>query len=493
MGYRLNCRDIAVACSGASVEYGWAIGLAVMIPHMLASPLSLSPAVAGAVWLVNPIFGFFIGPALGKISDRTGRRKKWITILGLLAILSHIILIISPSVRLPRAAEITICFLVFGLMDLSHDLLLIPGRALLVDQFTLRGCDVMGKKDGGVADTMYTTMQIFGRLGGLFAGTFPIENVLPFEASHFQATLATSVVVLLVTNSLAVTYGKERDEYTVNEDVSLQNHSEPEPPLAAGDGEQRARSISILNQPRSDAFALVMVLMIQFIGWIGSMTYFFWCTTWLGLQTSLAGTSLSFPMAMMFIQTLVALIFSFFLPKLNRIFPTAWVWLLIELLNLGSICSARWLGLNNPIATFVILAISGGPYYIVHFTNAQLLCRIMISDEDKIGWVAGLLNNTMTAAQVLVGGLSGLIVVCNKQANDSTQACPEIGEVLYFWVGLIGFIIDLFILALDVIYFEGRIFSFKSEKKRREYLQMSHSQMSFSPKQQFNIKYLIND
>ena len=155
------------------MEYAWAVGEAVMIPHLLAVPLSLKPAIAGLIWLVNPILGFFIGPALGKVSDRSGRRRKWIIILALLAILTHVILIISPSVKLARAAEITVCSLAFGLMDLCHDLILIPERALLVDQFSFRGFDSTGKDDGGIADTMYTTMQMLGRLCGLFVGTFP--------------------------------------------------------------------------------------------------------------------------------------------------------------------------------------------------------------------------------------------------------------------------------------------------------------------------------
>merc|ERR1719403_390074 len=151
---------------------------------------------------------------------------------------------------------------------------------------------------------------------------------------------------------------------------------------------------------------------------------------------------------MMFTQTLLGLIFSLFLPKLNQVFPTAWVWLLSELLNLASLCSARWLGLNHPTATFIILSIGVGPTYIVHQTNIHLLSRIVISDEDNIGWLAGLLNNTMTVAQILVAGLFGVFVVCKQQADGSTQPCPGIGEVLFFWVGLIGLIIDLLVLAI---------------------------------------------
>lgn len=74
MGNIVNFRDIAVACSGVSVEYGWAVGEAVIIPHLLANPLSLSPAIASLIYLINPLFGFFLGPALGNLTDKTGRR-----------------------------------------------------------------------------------------------------------------------------------------------------------------------------------------------------------------------------------------------------------------------------------------------------------------------------------------------------------------------------------------------------------------------------------
>jgi len=102
----------------------------------------------------------------------------------------------------------------------------------------------------------------------------------------------------------------------------------------------------------------------------------------------------------------------------------------------------------------------------------------VISEQNNIGWVAGLLNNTMTVAQILVGGLSGIFVVCNQPSAGSTVPCPQISEVLFFWTGLSGFVIDLFILALDIFYFEGRIFSIKTEINRRESLLMSPSRMS---------------
>jgi len=430
--FRLDCRDIAVACSGLSVEYAWAVGEAVMIPHLLASPVSLSPAIAGTIWLVNPVFGFCIGPVLGKKTDQTGRRK-WVTILALVAIFSHVLLIMSPSVKMSRWAEITISFLAFGLMDLCHDLILIPGRALLIDQFSSRGVDVLGEDDGGVADTMYTTMQITGRLGALLLGIFPIENLFPFHASYYQAMLATSAAVLLIANSLAVTCGEEKYLYIANENIVYDDaQSVLEPLLGTAAGDRKASS-NPLNCYGGKVCLLAMVLIVQFMGWISVLAFSFWCTTWLGLETSLAGSSLSFPMYLLAIQTLLSLVFSFLLPKLNRSFSIARVWLLFELINHGSLFICHWLGPENPIATSFFLVMGIGPCLVVHWTNAHLVSRIVIGEEDSIGWVAGLLNNTMNLAQMLVGGVFGVFVVCNEPADGSTLPCPQIGKVLFLY------------------------------------------------------------
>jgi len=478
MKYRLYCRDIAIACSGISVEFGWAVGAAVVLPHLLRSPLPSSPALVGVIYIANPILGFFIGPALGKASDRTGRRRNWITILALLAIFIDVILIISSSVKMSRAAEVKICLLAFGLMDLCHDLILIPGRALLIDRFSLRSRDVMGKEDGGVADTMYTTMQILGRLCGLFVGSFPIQNWFPFHASHYQATLATSAVVLLVTNSLAVTFAHEKRLSTTVEDISLYNLLELEPLSGTEAQYEKVDTKEVLRCWCGETYVLTMLLIVNLIGWTSIVAFNFWCTAWLGHQISSAGTSLSLPMVIMTMQALLGFVFSFFLPKLNQCFPIAWVWLLFQLINLGSICSSRLLGPENPTATFVVLVIGCGPTYTVHLTNVQLLARAVVSGDSNIGWVAGLLNSTMSLAQILVAGVFAVFLVCNQPADGSILPCPQIGQVLFFWIGLIGFVIDLFIFAVDICYFEGRIFSIQAKVKRRESLRqvLSHEQ-----------------
>lgn len=365
-------------------------------------------------------------------------------------------------------------------MDLCHDLLIIPGRALLVDRFSLRGCNVTGTEDGGVADTMYTTMQLIGKLGGVFVATFPIENLFPHKASHYQAMLATSAVVLLITSSLAITFGQNKDLQVVVESDIIYNHLELQPLLNSATYGKKSGSRTESYCWKNESCVLGMLLIVQFIGWIGSLALTIWYTSWLGLQTSLAGTSLSFPTFMMTLQSLLALVFSYFLPKLNRHFPIAWVWMLFELIFLGSLCSSRWLGPENQIATCVVLSIGGGPTYIVHMTNVQLLSRMVTVEKNNIGWVAGLQNNTMNLAQILVGGLFGVFVVCNQPADGSIVPCPQIGEVLYFWIGLLGLLIDLFVVGFDILYFEGRIFGVQAVKKSTKSGRKSLSSISHS-------------
>ena len=40
-------RLLCVSLTGFAVEWGWAVGESVMIPHLLARPLALAPSVAG--------------------------------------------------------------------------------------------------------------------------------------------------------------------------------------------------------------------------------------------------------------------------------------------------------------------------------------------------------------------------------------------------------------------------------------------------------------
>jgi len=72
--------------------------------------------------------------------------------------------------------------------------------------------------------------------------------------------------VLLITNSLAITFSQDKDLHIVVEDDPLYNHLELEPLLNAGVDDQTAFCKTALYNKRSEACALGMVLIVQFIG-----------------------------------------------------------------------------------------------------------------------------------------------------------------------------------------------------------------------------------
>ena len=105
--------------SGFAVECGWAIGEAIMIPHLLG--LRLSAALAGLIYLVNPIFSVVLATLVGNWSDRCtrcNRRHPFILAFAVLAVLGFGCLLFSPYLtNLP--VQIMVVYLSFGIADLS--------------------------------------------------------------------------------------------------------------------------------------------------------------------------------------------------------------------------------------------------------------------------------------------------------------------------------------------------------------------------------------
>ena len=239
--------------SGFAVEFGWAVGESVMIPRLLGAPFRLSPAIAGLAFLVNPIFSVFLGPYLGAASDkctRCNRRTPFIVAYACLAFVGLGVLVVlggdaSTSSRNAwslgsHLGDIVTIYCAFGVADLCHDLMLTPGRALLIDMSgpgrpdrqsrsapggfgsaNAPGNDGKTGSDGSVsdslggesasadeenADALYSLMQGFGRLVALSIISFPIESVLSsiWRCNHFQASLAISCVALFVCTTFVI-------------------------------------------------------------------------------------------------------------------------------------------------------------------------------------------------------------------------------------------------------------------------------------------------
>ena len=81
-----------------------------------------------------------------------------------------------------------------------------------------------------------------------------------------------------------------------------------------------------------------------------------------------------------------------------------------------------------------------------HTSNANILVRRFSRDAAALSFAAALVNNAMTAAQIVVGAFAGLVVDCSTRRPD----CPSVGARLFFAVGVGGIVLDLAAVALDV-------------------------------------------
>ena len=580
--------SIAVSMSGFSVECGWAIGEAVMIPHLLG--LRLTPSIAGLVFLVNPIFSVVLGPSVGNCSDRTtrcNRRRPFIIVFSVFACAGFACLVLSSYVAdVPQ--RIALVYAAFGVSDLCHDLMLIPGRALLLDM-TLD--EVGAAADDAAderADSTYTQVQLMGRLMGLAVVSFPVEEMFAttLRWTHFQTALAFSGVVMVVCVAVVLITSRDRpydillspsmkggDEWarattgsssslvSVLMDVSpsldqpflLGGRREREsgrgsgsrrgrgggremdvsPSLdqpfllggrregesGRGSGSRRGRgggremddagemdSVREMDKDReemerrrtdiisgrrlqcSQRVDLAVVLFVTFLFWFGQITFCFWGTSWLGLDTKLIGTRFSLPLVAMATQTLVGiLVLNGPLKKMNEWFGRGHVWLLscvgyMVILSLGGI----FLGPTLPLTTLSILSI-GGISIACNSSNVYSIVRDIVDDEDSVGWAISMANNMMPIAQILVGGLNGLMVVCPTYPSSNVSStsfsssswmssspsplpsvvCPEIGDVMFWWVGSVGAALIVASYLLDVVCLSGRVFRDKLRQQDR--------------------------
>jgi solute carrier family 45 protein 1/2/4 len=212
-GLAVGWRSRAICSTGFAVEFAWAAGESVMIPHLVH--LGASPTFAAFVYIANPIVGIFVNPMVGKASDNCrspwGKRSPFIAGLALIACCGCFTLILSQPITKAivsllgvnsQTTEIVLCFCAFGVADIAHDLVLVPGRALALD--------AMHESDE--ADALYTMAQLSGRLLALVVGSTPLLQQLfkPLGSlSHFQAQFQGSVVLLASCSVLAIVGARE--------------------------------------------------------------------------------------------------------------------------------------------------------------------------------------------------------------------------------------------------------------------------------------------
>mmetsp|Transcript_102814 Transcript_102814/g.297232 ORF Transcript_102814/g.297232 Transcript_102814/m.297232 type:complete len:441 (-) Transcript_102814:349-1671(-) len=138
-------RRFAAQLAIALPELGWSVSETSIMPLLLK--LDIPPVLLSANWLCSPVLGMLLHPLLGRLSDKHGRRP-FVVVLGLA---SAIGLALMPTLASAAgtAAGLAAFFLVFGIVDTSHDLLLTPTRAAMNDVYAPRESELRSAVAGG--------------------------------------------------------------------------------------------------------------------------------------------------------------------------------------------------------------------------------------------------------------------------------------------------------------------------------------------------------
>ena len=225
-------------------QLGWAVGEALLIPYLMS--LGLEETTANAIWLVNPLVGFFVQPYIGAWSDRYkgpwGRRRPFLfafhfgIVAGLLMIgfAPELHQLLFPSVEPfddESKASGTLLLLIFTgcvLMELSNDLLTIPSRALLNDNLPEEQIDQ--------GNAWFSAMNSLGAVIGLTMCFLPLQEVWPLSVlgTQLRATFVMCIGFIMTSNLFTMTI----DEWIEEEIEEEEEEGDGEEGDGVGEGEE---------------------------------------------------------------------------------------------------------------------------------------------------------------------------------------------------------------------------------------------------------------
>ena len=219
-------------------QLGWAVGEALLIPYLVS--LGLEETTANAIWLVNPLVGFFVQPYIGAWSDGYsgpwGRRRPFLFVFhfgivaGLLTIgfAPELHRLLFPAVEAfddEARASITLLLLIFTgcvVMELSNDLLTIPSRALLNDNLPEAQLEQ--------GNAWFSAMNSLGAVIGLTMCFLPMHEVWPLTllGSQLKATFVMCMGFIVACNLFTMTLDEWREEDTALDEGERKGQGEVE-------------------------------------------------------------------------------------------------------------------------------------------------------------------------------------------------------------------------------------------------------------------------
>lgn len=225
---------------------------------------------------------------LGRHMDRSRQRKQCIFLLSLTGATGLSLLAWATdlgSELTPGSGTGTLVLTYFGylLADVSHDLLLVPGRTLIADLSAHHASTYGLPTDVESANSVFTLFQILGRFVSLVLGSFALEEVprtatcsLETRAcSHLQALMKVCLVVVILCGLVAITFvakedtmAKEFVEIEIQSEFSERSSVEAQPLI----GHSFNNPESLVNVLVRLIFAnpiMLPLLVSQVYGWIG--------------------------------------------------------------------------------------------------------------------------------------------------------------------------------------------------------------------------------
>jgi hypothetical protein len=208
---------IGLCLPSAAVMVGWAVGEALLLPYLLS--LGVSPTVANFAFLINPIFGLFLQPLFGRWSDHCtwswGRRRPFLLLFCLGSVFGLLLVVLSAQLSYLLSGghyvhgsllQVIFVFVGFALMDLSHDLLLMPARALLNDRLPDEQTDQ--------GNAYFACISSLGSCVGLGLTIVPLELYWPFSLLELpvRATFATATIIIAACNFATLVMSAGIDE-----------------------------------------------------------------------------------------------------------------------------------------------------------------------------------------------------------------------------------------------------------------------------------------
>eukprot|EP01138_Halocafeteria_seosinensis_P007684 gb/GECG01007852.1/.p1 GENE.gb/GECG01007852.1/~~gb/GECG01007852.1/.p1 ORF type:complete len:924 (+),score=108.99 gb/GECG01007852.1/:1-2772(+) len=235
---RLNC----IALLAAAVNLGWAVGETLLLPFLLR--LGVHSSLAALVWAINPIFGIVLQGLVGVFTDQTGRLKTLAVCFSITACMGLLLVAYAPAILdsfyssnvAPLPILTAVMFIAFGIADLSHDLILTPGRCLVGKHAAAEGSRWIPR-----GNAVWSTMSNAGRVLGLTVSVLPLNELPGVSAvanSRIQAVFVFTVIVnviLTVVSLVTATKGKRQtrieeqgEQETYSPSIGYESGKEPE-------------------------------------------------------------------------------------------------------------------------------------------------------------------------------------------------------------------------------------------------------------------------